>query len=555
MAKEKKRVLTTAEKIAKYNTELLSNVDMDAVLEGDDIRYLMGTVPELMGISPQTGKLLTSGYGKPHVVNRAILATKMAGAQKVTADTLRWAGRVEEHHVVLMKLLEPFLQGRSVREADKIIKKVSKQLGGRKLGNNPDNLVSLIKELHIKNKTSAHGILKRYYDLQGAKAYNEYDQIVQFPKLHGETVFGRKFDNWYELTNMQDGHSLDMIAKIREMDWKKSADTLTGYLDLTIPRLEGAALASVFLDDTSRNSGYAAEMLERFPEGKKHLLETLSDMKESELKAWSFTDPSRPMAGESKVLTEQIKLHKGSQEILDQIGRYEKWSTDTGFGGEIPRSTVKAPEPTPPKPPTDIPLSRAQIYAKRSADARAVRDQARAISGMNTLNAAIGDGTMALHSGLPLPDVEGMATKAADMAWDFGEKGRDMNLAALDNLRAPMALSEGATVAGKLARKAGALVPFAGAAFDTIDAADKLRRARQDPTFLNNLQATMAVGTVGTSFWNEPTNFALGIGNLGIDVGRGVHGLVTDEEKREEAYNMLNALGQSSFKALGLLKY
>ena len=117
----------------------------------------------------------------------------------------------------------------------------------------------------------------------------------------GETVFGRKFDNWYELTNMQDGHSLDMIAKIREMDWKKSADTLTGYLDLTIPRLEGAALASVFLDDTSRNSGYAAEMLERFPEGKKHLLETLSDMKESELKAWSFTDPSRPMVGESKV--------------------------------------------------------------------------------------------------------------------------------------------------------------------------------------------------------------------------------------------------------------
>ena len=148
-----------------------------------------------------------------------------------------------------------------------------------------------------------------------------------------------------------------------------------------------------------------------------------------------------------------------------------------------------------------------------------------------------------------------MATKAADMAWDFGEKGRDMNLAALDNLKAPMALSEGATVAGKLARKAGALVPFAGAAFDTIDANEKIRRAWQDPTFLNNLQATMAVGTVGTSFWNEPTNFALGIGNLAIDAGRYAHGVITDDDKRKEAVNMLNALGQTSYKALGLLKY
>ena len=165
---------------------------------------------------------------------------------------------------------------------------------------------------------------------------------------------------------------------------------------------------------------------------------------------------------------------------------------------------------------------------------------------------------MALHAGLPLPDVELMtlnAKKAADMAWDFGEKGRDMNLAALDNLRAPMALSEGATVAGKLARKAGSLVPFVGAGFDAIDANEKTRRAFQDPTFLNNLQAAMAVGTVGTSFWNEPTNFALGIGNLAIDVGRGAHSLITDEEAREKAYNTFRALGQGSLKALGLLKY
>tara|TARA_R100001530_G_scaffold108782_1_gene76278 strand:- start:255 stop:1859 length:1605 start_codon:yes stop_codon:yes gene_type:complete len=177
-----------------------------------------------------------------------------------------------------------------------------------------------------------------------------------------------------------------------------------------------------------------------------------------------------------------------------------------------------------------------------------VSGTARSVGAANA--AAIPNSTL-LYSGLGFEEVDAL-TRAA---WDMGEEGRRLNLKAIDNLKAPMALSEGATVAGKLARKAGTLIPFAGAAFDTIDAADKIRRARQDPNFWNNLQAGMAVGTVGTSFWNEPTNFALGVGNLAIDATRGVHGIVTDEEKREEAYNMLNALGQSSFKALGLLKY
>ena len=176
---------------------------------------------------------------------------------------------------------------------------------------------------------------------------------------------------------------------------------------------------------------------------------------------------------------------------------------------------------------------------------------ARALSGRGLGFAPNPDGTVSYNAGLGYQEVDAL-TKGI---WEMGEEGRRLNLEAIDNLKAPMALSEGATVAGKLARKAGALVPFAGAAFDTIDANEKVRRAFQDPTFLNNLQATMAVGTVGTSFWNEPTNFVLGIGNLGIDVARGAHSLITDEEERERAYNTFRALGQGSLKALGLLKY
>ena len=337
--------------VDQMNEKVLSNIDMAQVLEGKDWRVLMGQVPELMGISPQTQKLLTSGYGKPHFVDRAVLAARMAGAQTVTEDIARWAGRVEEHHVVLMKLLEPFLKGRSISEADMLIKRVVKQLGGRKLGNNPENLVSLIKELHIKNKLSAHGILKRYYDLQGVTSYDEYDQIYKtFPKMEAETVYGKKFDKWYKITNQQDGHSIDMINNIRRMGWEESADTLTGYLDLTIPRLEGAALASVWLDDTSRRSGYAADLITRFPNGERHLMETVADIKSSEQSRWAYNDPSKgPVPGQKKVLTTQTRAHNESAEILEKIRRFEK----EGPYGKVPTSQVKAPPLT--KKPTIYP--------------------------------------------------------------------------------------------------------------------------------------------------------------------------------------------------------
>ena len=523
-------------------------------------------IPEGWGRDPISGNPQTSGFVKPDPVSAQFEATKQFGALKASEDITRAGIRLEEHHIILQKLLEPFVEGRSIQDADEILKQVSKNLGGRPLGNNPGNLISLVKELHIKGELSAHGILKRYYDFQGAKQFIEYDQMSKFPKIHGDVDFGQKFGNWYQLTNMQDGWSLDMIEAIQKMPKNKAADILTGYLELSIPRLEGAALAALWLDPTARRNDVALREMNKMPNGKRHLMETLSDIKLQELQTWNKTAPGKIAEGLTK--GEQSALHKKSQQVWNALNSFNEDAAKYGLSqielSDIQKGVTPAElKPGPAR--TNIPKTREQLldealkregynptdWVKRSENARA----ARAIGGVNTLNAAIGDGTMALHAGLPIADVEGMAKKAADMAWDFGEKGRDMNLAALDNLRAPMALSEGATVAGKLARKAGALVPFAGAAFDTIDAADKLRRARQDPTFLNNLQATMAVGTVGTSFWNEPTNFALGIGNLGIDVGRGVHGLVTDEEKREEAINMLNALGQSSFKALGLLKY
>jgi hypothetical protein len=178
-----------------------------------------------------------------------------------------------------------------------------------------------------------------------------------------------------------------------------------------------------------------------------------------------------------------------------------------------------------------------ELYDQVSGTARSV----------GAANAAAIPNSVLLYSGLGFEEVDAITKKA----WDMGEVGRARQLDEIANLKAPLALSKGKTVAGKLARKAGTLVPFVGAGFDVWDAVERERIAQQDPTFLNNLQSWMAKGTVGTSFWNEPANIALGVGNLAIDAGR----LVFEEDKRKEALDTVRALGTGSAKALGLLKY
>tara|TARA_R100000008_G_C3578443_1_gene166768 strand:+ start:38 stop:1648 length:1611 start_codon:yes stop_codon:yes gene_type:complete len=510
-------------------------------IEGKDWRKKMGEVPEIQGISWETGKPLKSGYGSPPKPVRAVRATRMIGNPAAAEDIARWASRAEEHHVVLMKLLEPFLMGRTVEEADQIIKRTSKALGGRKLGNHPDNLRTLIKELHRKNTLSAHGILKRYYDMQGAKAYAEYDEIKQLPKLTGDTVYGKKFEKWYKLSEMQDGHSLEMIDKIRKMSLEQSADTLAGYLDLTIPRLEGAVLASVWLDPVSRAKGpggiksYAQEILETFPDGEKHLMETLADIKASEMQRFSFNDPSRPVPGQAKVLTEQTKAHQESAELLEKIRRFEK---ESPFG-EVKLSKVKPPPLSgpPTKPPKEL------------------EDLINALNGSGTATY-----NMSFAPGIGLEDVDRVTQQAVDVskgaargavnlgkevAQDTAQWVKNVpeasRAARIDNVMALQDFTKAGTTVG---RRVAALMPFVGAAGDVWDVTERYKTMMDDPNtgfadWLDKAQFGIASATVGTTWWAEPVNTALGLTNLGIDIGR----TIVEEDKRKAAGNMMRALG------------
>ena len=527
--------------LAEMDAKTLSNIDMAKKLEGKDWRTLMGQVPELMGISPQTQKLLTSGYGKPHFVDRAILAARMAGAQTVTEDIARWAGRVEEHHVILMKLLEPFLKGRTISEADSIIKRVRKQLGGRKLGNNPENLVSLIKELHIKNKLSAHGILKRYYDLQGVTAYDEYDQIWKtFPKMEGETVYGKKFDHWYQITKQQDGHSIDMINNIRKMSWEESADHLTGYLDLTIPRLEGAALSSVWLDDTSRRSGYAANLLTRFPNGERHLMETVSDIKSSEMKRWSYNDPSRPVSGTKKVLTDQVRAHTESADILEKIRRFEK----EGPYGEVKLSQVEAPPLT--KKPTIYPDPTNVLERPPEALRKSVQESQEIAS------RALGEKTMK-RGGKTFIKRFGRWIPVASLGLAYLGASQDVHAATQDPTKANLtraglglleATAETAAVGLTVAAvpTGGATLPAAGVAKGISTAAGTGNLGSYVVEHRNRIWSTVKDPETYRKLYGNTKDFIV---EKATD-DKGISSLWHDEEKeRLKAYAALNAEGRS----------
>ena len=88
-------------------------------------------IPEGWGRDPISGNPQTSGFVKPDPVSAQFEATKQFGALKASEDITRAGIRLEEHHIILQKLLEPFVEGRSIQDADEILKQVSKNLGGR----------------------------------------------------------------------------------------------------------------------------------------------------------------------------------------------------------------------------------------------------------------------------------------------------------------------------------------------------------------------------------------------------------------------------------------
>ena len=98
-------------------------------------------------------------------------------------------------------------------------------------------------------------------------------------------------------------------------------------------------------------------------------------------------------------------------------------------------------------------------------------------------------------------------------------------------------------------RKAGTVLPFVGAGLDVWDVQQRHQEMVNNPNegftdWLDKAQFGIASATVGTSFWAEPANFALGMANLGIDVGR----TIFEEDKREDFLGVMRNIGSSTSK-------
>ena len=98
---------------------------------------------------------------------------------------------------------------------------------------------------------------------------------------------------------------------------------------------------------------------------------------------------------------------------------------------------------------------------------------------------------------------------------------------------------------GTLQRRLGSVLPVVGAGFDAWDVQQRLKEVEENPNNkLDKLQLGLSTATLGTSFWAEPANFALGMANLGIDAYR----TVSEEEKRTELLNTMRAIGRGGTK-------
>jgi len=96
-------------------------------------------------------------------------------------------------------------------------------------------------------------------------------------------------------------------------------------------------------------------------------------------------------------------------------------------------------------------------------------------------------------------------------------------------------------------RKAGTVLPFVGAGLDAWDVQQRWDEAMNNPNegfahFLDQAQLGIASATLGTSFWAEPANFALGVTNLGIDAAR----TVFEEDKRKNFLKNMRAIGRGT---------
>ena len=141
------------------------------------------------------------------------------------------------------------------------------------------------------------------------------------------------------------------------------------------------------------------------------------------------------------------------------------------------------------------------------------------------------------------PDWQNQGVPQSDLSKDVSDIARRNEAQMLADRPALQAAAEASGGLKKALMKAGTVLPFVGAGLDAWDVTQRYEEMMNNPNegftdWLDKVQFSIASATLGTSFWAEPANFALGLTNLGIDGLR----TVFEKEKRDDFNLMMRGI-------------
>ena len=487
---------------------------------------------------PKAGERVSDAYVKqPKWIKRAFAFIQ--GADPATYDL----GRMEMHHRIILNLLDPFIEGRSDEEVARILKAVNRKTKVF-TGNAPENLILLTKELHKKMPTSAHSIIKTISDIQGANALEEYSEVS---KINGVS-YGKKHGKTYNITKQRSGFSQEFLTKAKLMNTKEAADAMSLYLDVHMPTLDGAILAALHLDPEV-DPDFLAGVMERFgPNSEKYLNETIANLEE-QTKAALGIDWEKVNAGDTTKAT--LLNQQRHQGILDKIETFKKsnrvYVDDLSSAGK--RRVRQA----------NIGFADEALDIRGATSGLEDLDDYKDIKNLNTLMRSM-DGSQALQMtmvpGIGLEDVDRVTQGAVNLGKEVVQDTKDWvknvpeasRVAQYENVSNLKAFAKPGTTLG---RRIATVMPFVGAGADVWDVTERYKTMMDDPNegfadVLDKVQFGIASAAVGTTWYAEPVNTALGITNLAIDLGR----TIGEEDKRKAAAATLRSLGTSGMHGI-----
>jgi hypothetical protein len=228
--------------------------------------------------------------------------------------------RLQIHHIFFASILDPVIGHRSWEEQAAIIKGMEKKLRGTKLYNNIENLIPLVKELHLNDILSSHNLidaLRKSGDLaKGGKVFGFKGKQLVTTGQGGGITFAKSWN-----MKSKHGFSLEQMAKFREMTPAQLVDATAGWVDLSHDYFKQVNLVSAALSPDQLSRDWAQYLVNNTQDGERLLNEGLEQIVENNnLVRKQFEGLSEAALDNLKV--PEQKLIGRANEITKRVNQY-----------------------------------------------------------------------------------------------------------------------------------------------------------------------------------------------------------------------------------------